>query len=100
MIITFATQKGGAGKTTLAIAFANYISVVSNRKINVFDFDYQKSFYNKWKEDELLELPKLYEVEIAGDEQRPFSDFEQLIGLLILNTRLLCLGLRQHFRAT
>ena len=81
MIITFATQKGGAGKTTLAIAFANYISVVSKRKINVFDFDYQKSFYNKWKEDELLELPKLYEVEIAGEEKRLFSDFEQLIDL-------------------
>lgn len=81
MIITFATQKGGAGKTTLAIAFANYISALSERKINVFDFDYQKSFYNKWKEDELSEFPKLYEVEIAGDQQRPFSDFEQLIGL-------------------
>ena len=81
MIITFATQKGGAGKTTLAIAFANYISTLSERKIHVFDFDYQKSFYNKWKEDELLELPKLYDVEIAGDQQRPFSDFEQLIGL-------------------
>ena len=81
MIITFATQKGGAGKTTLAIAFANYISTLSERKIHVFDFYYQKSFYNKWKEDELSELPKLYEVEIAGEEQRPFSDFEQLIGL-------------------
>lgn len=81
MIITFATQKGGAGKTTLAIAFANYISTLSERKINVFDFDYQKSFYNKWKEDELSEFPKRYDVEIAGDQQRPFSDFEQLIGL-------------------
>ena len=81
MIITFATQKGGAGKTTLAIAFANYISERSDRKVNVFDFDYQKSFYNKWKEDELLELPKLYEVEIAGEGDRLFSDFEQLIGL-------------------
>ncbi|MBB6370022.1 ParA family protein [Chryseobacterium shigense] len=81
MIITFATQKGGAGKTTLAIAFANYISERSDRKINVFDFDYQKSFYNKWKEDELLELPKLYEVEIAGEGERLFSDFEQLIDL-------------------
>ncbi len=81
MIITFATQKGGAGKTTLAIAFANYISTLSERKIHVFDFDYQKSFYNKWKEDELSEFPKLYDVEIAGEAQRPFSDFEQLIGL-------------------
>ena len=52
MIITFATQKGGTGKTTLAIAFANYISALSERKLNVFDFDYQKSFYYKWKDDE------------------------------------------------
>jgi|GEM_PF-2907363 len=27
MIITFGTQKGGAGKTTLAIAFANYLAL-------------------------------------------------------------------------
>jgi chromosome partitioning protein len=81
MIITFATQKGGTGKTTLAIAFANYIAALSDRKINVFDFDYQKSFYNKWKEDELSGLPKLYEVEIAEDEEQLFSDFEQLISL-------------------
>lgn len=82
MIITFATQKGGTGKTTLAIAFANYISAISKRKINVFDFDYQKSFYYKWKEDELLDIPKLYNVETIGEEdERPFSDFETLINL-------------------
>ncbi|MDN3607244.1 ParA family protein [Kaistella yonginensis] len=82
MIITFGTQKGGTGKTTLAIAFANYISGLSQRKINVFDFDYQKSFYHKWKEDELLDIPKLYDVEIIGEEEeQPFSDFETLINL-------------------
>ena len=82
MIITFATQKGGTGKTTLAIAFANYIFSISERKINVFDFDYQKSFFHKWKEDELLHIPKLYDVEIIGEEeQQPFSDFEALIAL-------------------
>lgn len=82
MIITFATQKGGTGKTTLAIAFANYISMLSKRKINVFDFDFQKSFYYKWKEDESSDTPKLYEVEIIGEEEeQPFSDFETLIGL-------------------
>lgn len=63
------------------IAFANYISGVSKRKIRVFDFDYQKSFYKKWKEDELLDLPKLYDVEIAGEEGQPFSDFEDVIAL-------------------
>jgi len=82
MIITFGTQKGGTGKTTLAIAFANYISGLSQRKINVFDFDYQKSFYHKWKEDEMLDAPKLYDVEIVGEEEeQPFSDFETLINL-------------------
>lgn len=82
MIITFATQKGGTGKTTLAIAFANYVSALSERKIKVFDFDYQKSFYYKWKEDEASELPKLYTVECIDEvEEQPFSDFETLINL-------------------
>ena len=82
MIITFATQKGGTGKTTLAIAFANYISGLSERKIKVYDFDFQKSFYYKWKEDEQSDLPKLYEVETIGeDDEQPFSDFETLINL-------------------
>ena len=82
MIITFATQKGGTGKTTLAIAFANYISGLSERKIKVYDFDFQKSFYYKWKEDEQSDLPKLYDVEtISEDEEQPFSDFETLINL-------------------
>lgn len=85
MIITFATQKGGTGKTTLSIAFANYISALSNRKLNVFDFDYQKSFFHKWQEDELSDLPKLYNVECIGeddeDDSKPFSDFETLIQL-------------------
>ena len=82
MIITFATQKGGTGKTTLAIAFANYLSGISERKLNVFDFDFQKSFYHKWREDEILDIPKLYEVEIIGDnDTQAFPDLETIIGL-------------------
>lgn len=82
MIVTFGTQKGGTGKTTLAIAFANYVAISSERKVNVFDFDFQKSFYHKWKEDELLEIPKLYDVEIIDEESKhPFSDFEHLIEM-------------------
>jgi chromosome partitioning protein len=82
MIITFGTQKGGTGKTTLAIAFANYISEVSERKVNVFDFDFQKSFYHKWLEDGHSELPKLYNVEVIDEEnEQLFSDFEHLIEM-------------------
>lgn len=83
MIITFANQKGGVGKTTLAIAFVNYLTMVTERTINVFDFDYQKSFYNKWKEDESLTDSKLYDVEIIGEEnqEKPFEDLETLFEL-------------------
>lgn len=82
MIITFATQKGGTGKTTLAIAFANYITGCSSRKIKVYDFDFQKSFYHKWREDESMEAPKLYDVEIIeAENENPFTDFENLIEM-------------------
>ena len=81
MIITFATQKGGTGKTTLAIAFSNYLSTITDRKITAFDFDFQKSFYNKWKEDEFLDIPKLYDVEVISDNENPFSDLEALMEL-------------------
>ncbi|WPO84639.1 ParA family protein (plasmid) [Chryseobacterium sp. JJR-5R] len=80
MIITFASQKGGAGKTTLSIAFCNYITEITDRKIHVYDFDFQKSFYNKWLEDELLEQPQLYEVEQIGEGENPFSDLESIIA--------------------
>lgn len=70
MIITFATQKGGVGKTTLAIAFANYLTLMKKKNVKVFDYDFQKSFYQKWKEDSVLQVPELYEVEIVGDEKQ------------------------------
>ena len=79
MIITFATQKGGAAKTTLPITFANYVCEVSQRKIKAYDFDFQKSFFNKWKEDEYTELPSRYEVEpiVDDEEEQPFADLEK-----------------------
>lgn len=82
MIITFASQKGGTGKTTLAIAFANYVSESSKRTINVFDFDYQKSFYYTWKEDEFSKFPLVYTVQtIADNDEALFADFETILKL-------------------
>lgn len=70
MIVTFATQKGGAGKTTLAMAFANYLTLFKEKKVHVFDFDYQKSFYNRWKEDnEEAKHPKIYDVKIIDEDK-------------------------------
>jgi chromosome partitioning protein len=81
MIITFATQKGGTGKTTLSIAFSNYLSAITEKKINVYDFDFQKSFFNKWLEDELMEQPRLYEVQQISEENNPFTDLESIIKI-------------------
>ncbi|HFK5512589.1 TPA: ParA family protein [Elizabethkingia anophelis] len=85
MIITFATQKGGTGKTTLAIAFANYLSLyrdMEDRLLKVFDYDFQKSFYYKWKEDQDSDLEMLYKVEIIDDTNKSsISDFNSLIEL-------------------
>ena len=82
MIITFGTQKGGTGKTTLAIAFCNYLASLTERQINVFDFDYQKSFYTKWEEDKVFEEPQLYNVQAIGfDNEMPFKDLEDITAL-------------------
>ncbi len=74
MIITFATQKGGVGKTTLAIAFANYIVQELKQNIKVFDFDFQRSFFYKWEEynNENGNEP-LYEVEWIQDGYEWFN---------------------------
>lgn len=63
MIILFANQKGGVGKSTLAVLFSNYLSLVKNREVVIFDMDNQQSIYNKHQASLVLENPPLYEVE-------------------------------------
>jgi len=82
MLITFSTQKGGTGKTTLAIAFANYIALNSKKKVLGYDWDFQMSFYTRWKDDETLELPKLYDVHfVEGGLSETFQEPKFLQGL-------------------
>lgn len=66
MIILFANQKGGVGKSTLAVLFSNFAVQKRNRKVKVFDMDFQQSLYNKYLNSDLLENEKLYEVELAN----------------------------------
>lgn len=84
MIITFGTQKGGVGKTTIAVALANYLTLNKERKVFVYDFDYQKSFHKLWEIDNLKEngLPSIYDVKIIENENElPFSNMDELIRL-------------------
>jgi chromosome partitioning protein len=77
MIILFANQKGGVGKSTLAVLFANYLSLVQNKEVVIFDMDNQRSIYNKVQAAQVLENKPLYEVEAAEMEQ--FSTINEIV---------------------
>ncbi len=82
MIITFANQKGGVGKTTLAIAFANYLSLFTDKKVNVIDFDFQRSYYRKWSEDKKNNGITIYEVEKISEENIHLTQNEKVLQQL------------------
>ena len=50
MIILFGNQKGGCGKTTNCIQFANYL-VEKGKEVIVLDLDFQRSLSDRRKED-------------------------------------------------
>lgn len=50
MIVTFANQKGGVGKTTLSVLFANYL-VEASKTVIVLDTDHQRSIMVMRRED-------------------------------------------------
>ena len=50
IMITFANQKGGVGKTTLCTMFADYLSA-RGESVLVVDFDRQQTIYYKRQED-------------------------------------------------
>ena len=82
MILTFGTQKGGVGKTTLAIAIANYIALHTDYKINVLDFDFQKSFFQKWKDDELIKGDYLYDVVLVDEANEALTNDDEILKQL------------------
>jgi chromosome partitioning protein len=77
MILLFANQKGGVGKSTLAVLFANYLSLVQNKEVVIFDMDNQRSIYNKVQAAKVLENQPLYEVEAAEMEQ--FNTIKEIV---------------------
>ncbi|HMI04866.1 MAG TPA: ParA family protein [Pedobacter sp.] len=71
MIILIGNQKGGAGKSTLTLLLANYLTSVRNCKVTVIDMDYQQSIVQKYQKAKLLENAEPYEVLAANLEQFP-----------------------------
>lgn len=89
MIIVFANQKGGTGKTTNCIMFANYL-VEKGMSARILDLDFQQSAYRK-REREMSaldnEIP--YEIIAGGslenglDYIKNFQKSEEDVNLLV-----------------
>lgn len=71
MVIIIANQKGGAGKSTLTLLLANYLTLVKKRTVMVIDMDYQQSIAGKYEKAKLLENVEPYEVIAASLEHFP-----------------------------
>jgi chromosome partitioning protein len=75
MIILFANQKGGVGKSTLSILFSNYLTLVKNKLVTVYDMDFQRSLFSKANSARITENKPLYKVEAA--ELNQFSAIQK-----------------------
>jgi len=63
MNIVIGNQKGGVGKSTLCILFANYLSLIHKSQCLILDMDFQSSISSLWENDKSnFSNPSLYEV--------------------------------------
>ena len=69
MIILIGNQKGGAGKSTLTLLLANFLTSQKNCNVTVLDMDYQQSLVEKFERAKLLENPEAYQVLAASLEK-------------------------------
>ncbi|MDO3643515.1 ParA family protein [Mucilaginibacter sp. L3T2-6] len=71
MIIIIGNQKGGAGKSTLTLLLANYLTQAKSCPVTVIDMDYQQSIIQKFDKAKILENEEPYEVIPANLESYP-----------------------------
>jgi chromosome partitioning protein len=71
MIILIGNQKGGAGKSTITLLLANYLSQSKLKEVTVIDMDYQQSVAQKYERAKLLENKEPYTVVAASLEHFP-----------------------------
>jgi chromosome partitioning protein len=87
MIIIIGNQKGGAGKSTLTLLLANYLTQAKNHPVTIIDMDYQQSIAQKYERAKLLENDEPYTVVAASLEHFPgmknimCSNPEQIVDL-------------------
>lgn len=62
MNILIGNQKGGCGKSTVALLLANFLTLVQKLKVTLIDMDYQQSIAQKFEKAKILENEPPYEV--------------------------------------
>jgi chromosome partitioning protein len=62
MNILIGNQKGGCGKSTVALLLANFLTLVQKLKVTLIDMDYQQSIAQKFEKAKVLENEPPYEV--------------------------------------
>lgn len=93
LIIAFANQKGGVGKSTLCTLFANYLVKRVTEPITIYDCDTQRTIYIK-RQDDLDLFPNhkpLYSVEkftlqTKGDCMEFTEKIKSLKGVILIDT--------------
>lgn len=88
MIVVFGNQKGGCGKTTNCVQFANYLAELG-KDVLVLDLDFQRSISDRRESDlETYDNPPKYEV-IKGDLSKVallLNDFSSVDkGILLID---------------
>ena len=86
MIILIGNQKGGPGKSTIAMLLANYLTQVRTRQVTLIDMDYQQSIVQMSERAKILDSQPPYEVIAANLEQ-----FEQIKSVLSRNREMIFL---------
>jgi chromosome partitioning protein len=71
MNILIGNQKGGCGKSTVALLLANFFTLVKQVKVTLIDMDYQQSIAQKFDKAKVLENEPPYEVIPATLGQYP-----------------------------
>lgn len=71
MNFIFGNQKGGVGKSTLAVSAANYLANDRNWPTTIIDMDYQQSISQKFDKAKVLENQEPYQVLASNLESFP-----------------------------
>ena len=85
MIIVIGGQKGGVGKTTIAVNLA-YEAMRQNKKTLLVDADPQGSCakWHSWRKEQNLESTKLYQ--LKGDVYDPLLDQTEIYDLIVVDS--------------